>query len=596
MEEVLAPRRGDVTALPRDDARTILGHLDGMRQLVAAIEPPPDDAAPEAAAPEPADGLAPVAGPAAETVRVDIREMDALLRQVAETSVAFGGIRAQIAALSTLARSGATRGELTALLRTLEAGAERVAVGLEETHERVYAARLVPSSTIFPALERAARDAAEALARAVDFTAIGGDVRLDAHVLSAVGAALAHLVRNAVAHGIEEAPARVAQGKSARGAVRVTVERRGSRVAFACDDDGRGVDLDAVRARAIASGRLPAGASAPSAEELLGLLGEGGLSTSDRVTELAGRGIGVDVARATAERFRGELRVSSEPGRGARFELEVPVSIASISALVVEVEGVAATVPLDAVRRAVRVRPEDIATVDERESISHEGKQIPFLRLERALRIGDAARTRASYAAVVLQAAGATAALGVDRLLGTSSVVMHPVPAYVAADAIIAGAALDAEGNPELVLDARGIVEAAARARGPARVRPRAPLAPILVVDDSLTTRMLEKSILESAGYVVDLATSAEEALAKASERRYAFFVVDVEMPGMDGFGFVAATRADPVLRDIPTVLVTSRGAPEDRARGEAAGAVAYIVKGEFDQGVLLDTLRRWIR
>jgi two-component system chemotaxis sensor kinase CheA len=165
----------------------------------------------------------------------------------------------------------------------------------------------------------------------------------------------------------------------------------------------------------------------------------------------------------------------------------------------------------------------------------------------------------------------------------------------VEADPVISGASLDAEGNPQLVLDPGGLVAAAERGRGVASEVPAARRAPILVIDDSLTTRMLEQSILESAGYEVELAVSAEEALTKAGDRRYSLFIVDVEMPGMDGFGFVAQTRSDAALREIPAILVTSRNEVEDRRRGEQAGARAYIVKGEFDQGQLLQTIRTLI-
>jgi two-component system chemotaxis sensor kinase CheA len=158
---------------------------------------------------------------------------------------------------------------------------------------------------------------------------------------------------------------------------------------------------------------------------------------------------------------------------------------------------------------------------------------------------------------------------------------------------VVAGGTLDAEGNPQLVLDPAGLVEAA---RGN-RVRPTssgwAARPPILIIDDSLTTRMLEQSILESAGHQVELATSAEEALEKARARRYSLFLVDVEMPGMNGFEFIARAREDPALRDIPAILVTSRNSAEDKRRGEQAGAQAYIFKGEFDQGYLLQTIRQ---
>jgi two-component system chemotaxis sensor kinase CheA len=192
---------------------------------------------------------------------------------------------------------------------------------------------------------------------------------------------------------------------------------------------------------------------------------------------------------------------------------------------------------------------------------------------------------------VVVQAGRRLVALGADRLAGTSEVVVRPLPAHAQADPAVAGAALDPEGNPQLVLDPAGLVEASLGAP-PAPAAQLPPRPPILVVDDSLTTRMLEKSILESAGYEVELATSGEEGLARARARRFGLYLVDVEMPGMDGFEFVRVTRAE-ARTAAPAILVTSRGAPEDRRRGTEAGASAYVVKSEFDQGRLLATIDR---
>jgi two-component system chemotaxis sensor kinase CheA len=184
------------------------------------------------------------------------------------------------------------------------------------------------------------------------------------------------------------------------------------------------------------------------------------------------------------------------------------------------------------------------------------------------------------------------AALGVDRLIGISHVAQRPLPALAPTEPYVAGVALDAEGVPLLVLDSQSLVAAAGL---PLRASVAPALAvkrPILVIDDSLTTRMLEQSILQTAGYEVELACSAEEALEKARQCRYALFLVDVEMPGMDGFGFVEVTRADPLLRDVPAILVTSRNEPEDRRRGREAGAAGYVVKSEFDQIALLERIR----
>jgi two-component system chemotaxis sensor kinase CheA len=241
-----------------------------------------------------------------------------------------------------------------------------------------------------------------------------------------------------------------------------------------------------------------------------------------------------------------------------------------------------------------------VARTADGETVVYDGQAIPFVPLRRSLR-GPAALAPAGggggRSAIVLRGATASAAVGVDRLLGTASLVLRPLPPFAPADRVIAGAAIDGEGTPQLVLDPIELVASAFRSARtpPATTAPEA-RPPILVIDDSLTTRMLEQSILESAGYEVELATSAEEGLEKAHARRYRLFLVDVEMPGMDGFSFVTTTRADPVLREVPAILVTSRNAPEDRRRGMDAGASGYVVKGDFDQGQLLAVIRGLVR
>jgi two-component system chemotaxis sensor kinase CheA len=251
-----------------------------------------------------------------------------------------------------------------------------------------------------------------------------------------------------------------------------------------------------------------------------------------------------------------------------------------------------ASIPLEAIRETLRVQESDIAPSSEGDSILHQSQVVPIRELGDALGRATSRGGRAARSAVIVHAGAKVAAVVVDRVLGTANIVMRSLPPYLAADPVVAGVSLDADGNPQLVLDPAGLV-ANARASGRSeRAAPKKERLPILVIDDSLTTRMLEKSILESAGYWVEVATSAEEGLVKARERRHALFLCDVEMPGMDGFTFVGQTRADPALRETPAILVTSRNAPEDKKRGETAGASAYIVKSEFDQVRLLQIIR----
>lgn len=614
VEDALAPFRDGDRTPARGEFDALLRLLDRIAGRVTALEALPAASAPGAPA---------AAEEAYESVRVPIQDLDVLTRLVFEAAVGaqalrhcaeataraadLAGVIAETLGAPRVAEGGpAARGlsrarglaeDLQALLgrsgRELSSGLEHAELRLEQVRDAAEQLRLLPASGVFGALERACRDAAAMMGRRVEFQAVGGHVRLDAHVLAALRDALLHVVRNAVAHGIEAPEDRISAGKPAAGRVVVEFVRRGPRVAFQCRDDGAGVRLAAVLEAARRRGVVAAGEE-PSADELLALLLRGGLSTSGAVDVVSGRGIGLDVVGATAARLKGEVAMRTEPGRGTTVEVSVPVSLASAWALLVGSGDDVICVPLDAVWRCKLVRADEIGRTGEGESVAIDGRVLPFAPLHRVL--GRAGARRGAWPVVVLQAGGRAAAIAVDRLAGAAEIMVRRLPVSAAAEAVIAGAALDAEGTPQLVLDPLGVIEAAA-GFGASSPEPPAPEPPlVLVIDDSLTTRMLEQSILESAGYRVELAVSGEEALAKARARRFDIFLVDVEMPGIDGFEFIERARQDPALRDTPSILVTSRSSADDRRRGLDVGARAYIVKSEFEQGLLLDSIRRLVR
>ncbi|MDB5581692.1 MAG: CheA signal transduction histidine kinase [Bradyrhizobium sp.] len=616
LEDALAALREQKGKVPRDAIDLILEQIDAIAAQVAALEPgvaAPALRLPDAPSDEPFSIL-----------RTDIAEMDALLDGISEAGVQIRGIRHTVGMVEQARRladlladrmapqfprghrgqegsvSEKTRQFATDLQDLVGGIEQRLKNGLDQSEREIQQARaaaerlrLLPCSAFFASLERAVRDVAQSLGKQADLDIAGGEVRLDAHVLGLVQRVLVQLLRNAVAHGIEMPADRLAAGKPEAGRVEIRIVRRGNRVAFICKDDGAGIDLDAVRRAAEARGPLPPAARRDDAGYLLELLLEGGLSTSRTVTELSGRGVGLDVVREIATQLGGEVGASTQPGRGTSIELVVPVSLSSLDALLVEAGGRVATLPVAAVHRTLRLAPGAIARTADGESIVHDGKVILFVPLARSMGATmPAAPSMAAKTAVVIRGASSLVAFGVDRLLGAANVVVRPVPPLAFADPVVAGVCLDPEGVPQAVLDPDELVKAALGASGLWEREPAERPAPILVIDDSLTTRVLEQSILESAGYEVDLATSAEEALEMAQRRRYGLFLVDVEMPGMDGFTFVEQTRADPDLRAIPAILVTSRAASEDRQRGIDAGARAYIVKSEFDQGKVLETIR----
>lgn len=609
MEDALAPYRQTAGPPPPDLVRGLLDSVDRLRAHIAALSSPDRPADRAAGAQQPDE-----AGRTAWSVAA---EVDELLGAITEASTRLTLARRQagtlgqarhladllveqVAPRANAARTDTASGllaksqrtTLKAFQRDLSEALDHAERSLRHAREVAEQLRLAPVSAIFTSLDRAARDAAEAQHRNVVFEGRGGDIRLGPHILGEVQKALSHVVRNAVVHGIETEADRRAAGKPPRATIVVEVIREGKRVRFVCRDDGRGFDLDAVRAAVRAHDPTGTAAAGLGADELFRTLLRGGISTSTTVTEVAGRGIGLDVVRAVAERLRGEVAIRSEAGRGAAVELVVPVSLVSLDGLVVEADGRTVTIPLDAVRRTVRVRADDVVRTAHGNSILYDGQAIAFAPLADLLAAEPTSRSVVrAWSVVIVSGATGTAAVGVDRLLGPGSVILRQLPDLVSTGPTVAGASLDADGTPRLVLDPDGLVAQAGTLT--AAVTPVAVAQlPILVVDDSVTTRMLEQSILESAGYTVETASSAEEALEQARDRRYGLILVDVEMPGIDGFTFIERIRSDAALRDIPAILVSSRAAPEDRRRGDEVGADGYVVKGEFDQTALLQRIR----
>ncbi|VTR92561.1 signal transduction histidine kinase : CheA signal transduction histidine kinase OS=Anaeromyxobacter sp. (strain Fw109-5) GN=Anae109_2367 PE=4 SV=1: Hpt: HATPase_c: CheW: Response_reg [Gemmata massiliana] len=614
IEELLEPFRDATGLVPRDRISRLLELVDTCgERLKPVFSPPEQERAAVPAPPQEPEG-------AITNVRVEIAEMDTLLYDLADATAHIGAVYQETAALDAVvetanalvtelasvpgpsdsgarARAEELRTALKRSSRSLRAGLDRAQRDLGAIRDRASDLRLLPARAIFAPMERAARDAADALKKRVVFEAAGGEHRLDAHVLLALRDALAHVVRNAVAHGIEPEPARAAAGKAPEGRVRLRVQKRGNRVHFVVDDDGAGVNLTAIQDSLIAKRLIPTSeARALQLPEATRLLLQGGVSTAPEVSEVMGRGIGLDVVRATVGRLKGEVELRSEPGRGTALELMVPVSLESMDVLSVSAGESSVLIPFDAIRQTMRLANKDLARSASGAALVLDGHTIPFVPLAEVL---SKKRLPGSWpqtwTVVVLRARGAQGAIGVNRLNGVRNVVLRPLPALSGSSPLVAGATLDGEGNPELVLDPPALITAVRSVTGPATEPVVAPPASVLVVDDSLTSRMLEQSILETAGYRVDLAVSGEDALEKAKQKPYALFVVDVEMPGMNGFELLERFRADPVLQKTPAVLVTSRASGDDRRRGEQVGARAHIAKGDFEEAHLLRTIRRLI-
>lgn len=575
LEEDLAPYRSERGAPERDKIDAMLRRLDTIEGHLNRLAPP-DAAAPGAATKEA------VPEPPARAPRSDVAMVDTLLEGLNELSSELGTMR------RVLAQLGRDRALPPHTERSLMSSAERMGRELHQLRDTADRLRLTPVSHVFTTLERVARDCAHSVGKQVEFVTDGGEVRLDGKVLDVVQDALVQLVRNAVAHGIESPAERLMAGKPAAGHITLQMQQQGCHIVFRCADDGAGVDIDAVKRAAQSKGSSAAHANGLDPDDWLSVLLKGGISTTSTITPLAGRGVGLDVVREAMQRLNGKIGGRTARGDGTAIELRVPVSVASIEVLIVELANQTVAIPLEAVRRVRRIVPAEIIHSPEGEAIVDDGVPIRLVsptlgRIATQRRDANAGTEARAKTAAVLAWAGATAAVKVDRLHGTQIVLLRPLPALAPVDAIVAGTFLDQDGIPRAVLAPEQLI-AAPDTHPSGELPPLDAPRPILIIDDSLTTRMLETSILESAGFTVESAACAEEGLEMAKIKDYALFLVDIEMPGMNGFEFVEFSRGDAALRQVPCILVSSRDSAEDKRRAEVAGASAYIVKSQFDQ------------
>jgi two-component system, chemotaxis family, sensor kinase CheA len=469
---------------------------------------------------------------------------------------------------------------------------ERVVGPLEAEVKR---ARMMPFSEACQGFERVVRDLAEGAGKEVDLTVKGGDIEIDRSVVEGVKDPLLHLVRNAVDHGIELPALRVAAGKAARGRITMTAALRNGRVEIAVADDGRGFNVGAIREQA-RKRNLPL---PEDDREVARLVFTPGFSTSPIITEISGRGIGLDVAKSAIEARRGSVDFAFEAGLGTRIVLTVPLSLSRIPALLVTAGGQTYAFDSAAVRGLQRVGADDLRAMEGRDVLALEGGPVPVFCLTDILGrpTHEAARMGSSAPVVVLGAGTSLAAFTVDELLSEQEVVVKDLGSRLRRVRNVIGATIVSTGRIALILNAAELVRTAlgyapSQALSAALAeQPRDAMKRLIVVDDSLTTRTLMKSILEAAGYEVIAAADGMDAWQILQEKGADLVVSDVEMPRMDGFALAEAIRGSKRLRHLPVILVTALETEADKIRGLEAGADAYLPKGSFDQTTLIQTI-----
>jgi two-component system chemotaxis sensor kinase CheA len=476
---------------------------------------------------------------------------------------------------------------------------------IDELEQEVKRARMLPLTTITGTFGRMIRDLAQESNKEAVIQIVGGDTELDKRVLEQIKDPLIHLLRNAVDHGIESIPQREAAGKPRTGTITLTAEQLGKDVLISVSDDGRGLDLEAIRATIARRGG--GNVQALSEEDLKEVIFNAGISTSPIITDISGRGVGLDVVRRNVEALHGRIDVDSTPGEGAVFTLTLPLTLTSSRGLLVHISSEMFAIPHNAIERIMLIQPQEVVSLEGHDTVLYNGRPLTLVRLGDILGLppADGRQEEAHIPVVVLAAVERRMAFAVDALAGEQEVVIKGLGRQLSRVGGVAGATVMGSGEVVLILnvadlirlglrsDHRSILAALTRAAPTVEERAR---RRILVVDDSITTRTLEKNILEAAGYVVQLATDGQEALGAIATAGVPDLIVsDVVMPRLDGFELTQRIREDPHMASVPVILVTSLDSPEDKVRGIEVGADAYITKSSFDQNNLLETIEQLI-
>jgi two-component system, chemotaxis family, sensor histidine kinase and response regulator WspE len=483
----------------------------------------------------------------------------------------------------------------------LDSFAQDSALLSERLYREVMASRMRPFADAADAFRRMVRDIARSLGKQVTLAVEGRSTPVDRDVLEDLKAPLNHLLRNALDHGIEEPAERLAAGKPGAGTVCIEVRHHAGMLLIEVRDDGRGIDLDKLRLKVVDKGLTTEemGANLSDAE-LLEFPFLPGFSTASAVTEVSGRGVGLDVVQTMVRDAGGSVRLSTKPGEGTTAHLHLPVTRSVLRAMVVEIAGEPYAFPLTGLRHCLSIPPEELQSAEGRQYINHDGQNIGLISAQQALELPGSTAQSDLVHVVVLGNKERLYGLEVDRFRYQDDLVIRPLDARLGKVANVSSAAILEDGAPVLIVDVEDLIQTidsllaggrigrSHKREKKAEVRKR---KTVLVVDDSITVRETERKLLENKGYAVDVAVDGVDGWNAVRLGSYDLVVSDVDMPRMTGIELVTRIKKDSRLKSVPVMIVSYKDREEDRMAGLEAGANYYLTKSSFKDEALIEAV-----
>lgn len=500
------------------------------------------------------------------------------------------------------------------VLKRFRADGQQMRMTVNKLQEQVIDVRMVPASRIFHHFPRLVRMTARRLGKTVDLTLSGEDTKIDSRIIEEMRDPLIHLVQNAIHHGIENPKMRESYGKPSTGMITISARQEGNRIILSVQDDGQGIYTEQIKNIAIKHGLVSRrDLKSISEQELLEVLFHPGFSTSDIIDDIAGRGFGLNIVRTHVDRVQGEIEIHPRPGKGAEFIIKLPLTLTIMNALLVQVVDDVFAIPTIAIEKTFDIWPEEVEYMGKIPVVAIENALLPVIDLHHLLLNSDPGESgeyppcdvledRSRRTVIVIRAEERRIGFLVDDLVEEREIVIKHLGPCLKRVRNVVGATT-VRGEVVIILAVRDLVRSAdAFLEGNSvfflppekssqqqtssetdRLVPR-----ILLIDDSVNTREVERLILETAGYEVIVAGHGKQGLDYLKKASFDLVITDIEMPQMDGFTLIQTIRKDAALRNIPVIIVSTKGAEEDKQRGLQAGAKAYIVKGEFDEQRLL--------